>query len=96
MVEMPPVAVIGGSGFYSLLDDAQTHVVTTPFGETSDALTTGRLGGRDVVFVPRHGAGHRFAPHLVLLQGDDLLVNKVVLPLDRAGAESLDATGSSS
>jgi 5'-methylthioadenosine phosphorylase len=59
------VGVIGGSGFYSLLDDPEQHVVTTPYGEPSDVVTVGRLAGRTVAFVPRHGAGHRFAPHLV-------------------------------
>ncbi len=60
-----PVGVIGGSGFYSLLDEPQQRAVDTPYGATSDALTLGSLGGRDVVFVPRHGAGHRYPPHLV-------------------------------
>jgi 5'-methylthioadenosine phosphorylase len=59
------VGIIGGSGFYSLLDDAEPVVVETPFGPPSDALTIGRLGDRSVAFLPRHGAGHRFAPHRV-------------------------------
>jgi 5'-methylthioadenosine phosphorylase len=57
--------VIGGSGFYSLLDDPTQHVVDTPYGAPSDPLTSGSLAGRDVVFVPRHGAGHRYPPHRV-------------------------------
>jgi 5'-methylthioadenosine phosphorylase len=59
------IGIIGGSGFYSLLDDAETVTVETPFGAPSDALTVGRLGDRSVAFLPRHGAGHRFAPHRV-------------------------------
>jgi 5'-methylthioadenosine phosphorylase len=59
------IGIIGGSGFYSLLDNAQTVTVETPFGPPSDALTIGRLGDRSVAFLPRHGAGHRFAPHRV-------------------------------
>lgn len=59
------VGVIGGSGFYSLLDDASEHAVTTPYGSPSGPLTHGRLGGRDVIFVPRHGVGHVHPPHLV-------------------------------
>jgi 5'-methylthioadenosine phosphorylase len=59
------IGVIGGSGFYSLLDGAQPVPVTTPFGEPSDPPTVGELAGRRVAFIPRHGAGHRFAPHLV-------------------------------
>ena len=59
------VGVIGGSGFYSLLDDAHEHVPDTPFGPTSGPVTTGTLGDRPVAFVPRHGPGHRYPPHLV-------------------------------
>ena len=60
-----PIGVIGGSGFYSLLDDPEQRTVETPYGVPSDALTLGSLAGRDVVFVPRHGQAHRFAPHVV-------------------------------
>ena len=59
------IGIIGGSGFYSLLDDAEPVDVPTPFGPPSDVLTLGRLGDRSVAFLPRHGAGHRFAPHRV-------------------------------
>jgi len=65
MASATPVGVIGGSGFYSLLADAVEQPVNTPYGAASDAPTTGRLGDRDVVFLPRHGADHRFAPHVV-------------------------------
>jgi 5'-methylthioadenosine phosphorylase len=57
--------VIGGSGFYSLLEDAQTVPVSTPYGQPSEPLTIGMLAGRRVAFVPRHGADHRFPPHRV-------------------------------
>jgi 5'-methylthioadenosine phosphorylase len=59
------IAVIGGSGFYSLLDDPRRQTVDTPYGRPSDAISTGSLAGRSVAFLPRHGADHRFAPHLV-------------------------------
>ena len=63
----PPadIGIIGGSGFYSLLDDAEPVEVPTPFGPPSDALARGRLGDRSVAFLPRHGARHRYAPHRV-------------------------------
>ena len=63
----PPadIGVIGGSGFYSLLDDASPVGLDTPFGPPSGDVTVGTLGGRRVAFVPRHGVGHRFAPHRV-------------------------------
>lgn len=60
-----PIGVIGGSGFYSLLDEPQQRSVDTPYGAPSDPLTIGSLGGRDVAFLPRHGTDHRFAPHAV-------------------------------
>jgi 5'-methylthioadenosine phosphorylase len=58
------IGFIGGSGLYHIEGlAAQKWVkVKTPFGEPSDALLTGRLGGRDVVFLPRHGRGHRILP----------------------------------
>ena len=59
------IGVIGGSGFYSLLDAPEQRSVETPYGSPSDVLTAGSLGGRDVVFVPRHGVGHRYPPHRV-------------------------------
>jgi 5'-methylthioadenosine phosphorylase len=59
------IAVIGGSGFYSLLDDPQQQVLNTPYGPASDAISTGVLAGRSVAFLPRHGVDHRFPPHLV-------------------------------
>src|SRR2546422_900667 len=65
MVSGSLVGVVGGSGFYSLLDDANEHHVDTPYGTPSAPVTLGTLAGRDVAFLPRHGVGHRFAPHVV-------------------------------
>lgn len=59
------IGVIGGSGFYSLLEEPDRVTVDTPYGAPSDAVTVGSLAGRPVAFVPRHGADHRFAPHTV-------------------------------
>jgi len=59
------VGVVGGSGFYSLLDDAEEHAVQTPYGPPSAPITVGQLAGRRVAFLPRHGTDHRFAPHVV-------------------------------
>jgi 5'-methylthioadenosine phosphorylase len=59
------VAVIGGSGFYSLLEDAEAVTVTTPYGQPSDDIMLGTLAGLPVAFLPRHGRGHRFPPHRV-------------------------------
>jgi 5'-methylthioadenosine phosphorylase len=60
-----PVGVIGGSGLYRLLDDAEDVVVDTPYGPPSDPLVVADVGGRQVVFVPRHGRDHRFPAHRV-------------------------------
>ncbi len=59
------IGVIGGSGFYSLLEQAETVRVDTPYGEPSGELTVGTLAGRRVAFLPRHGVDHRFPPHRV-------------------------------
>ncbi|GAA2719583.1 S-methyl-5'-thioadenosine phosphorylase [Actinocorallia aurantiaca] len=57
--------VIGGSGLYELLDDVEEVKISTPFGEPSDSLFAGEVGGRGVVFLPRHGRGHRVPPHRI-------------------------------
>lgn len=61
------LAIIGGSGLSQLasLEVTQRRVVRTPYGEPSGPLTVGRLGGREVVFLARHGYGHTIAPHQV-------------------------------
>lgn len=58
------VGVIGGSGLYELdgLEDVQEINVETPYGDPSDAIISGRLGDVRMLFVPRHGRGHRFTP----------------------------------
>lgn len=58
-------AIIGGSGLAKLsaLESPRRQVMRTPYGEPSGALTFGRLGGADVVFLARHGYGHTLAPH---------------------------------
>lgn len=62
---MPSIGIFGGSGFYELLDDATEHRLDTPYGEPSDPVVTGSWQGREVAFLPRHGADHRFPPHRV-------------------------------
>jgi 5'-methylthioadenosine phosphorylase len=59
------VGVIGGSGFYTFLEDAHHVRVETPFGEPSDEVAVGHVGGRPVAFLARHGRDHRYAPHRV-------------------------------
>ena len=61
------LAVIGGSGLSQLaeLEDAHRKAVRTPYGEPSGPLTFGRIRGREIVFLARHGYGHTIAPHEV-------------------------------
>src|SRR3990170_2014999 len=58
------IGVIGGSGLYEMegLTGVREVRIDTPFGEPSDAYITGSLGGIEMVFLPRHGRGHRFLP----------------------------------
>ena len=58
------LGVIGGSGVYDLpgLEDVREERVASPWGEPSDALRFGRIGQTEVVFLPRHGRGHRYSP----------------------------------
>lgn len=61
------LAIIGGSGLTQLsnLDISHQKVVRTPYGEPSGALTFGRIGNQEVVFLARHGFGHTIPPHRV-------------------------------
>jgi 5'-methylthioadenosine phosphorylase len=63
--QTPAIGIIGGSGLYEMeeLRDATEQEVDTPFGSPSDALVGGKLSGRQVYFLPRHGRGHRILPH---------------------------------
>ena len=58
------IGVIGGSGFYEFLADAERISINTPFGEPSDDVVIGEVDGRRLAFLARHGQGHRFPPHL--------------------------------
>ncbi|MEV6313796.1 S-methyl-5'-thioadenosine phosphorylase [Streptomyces sp. NPDC051776] len=59
------IGVIGGSGFYSFLDDVTEVTVDTPYGAPSDSLFLGEISGRRVAFLPRHGRKHHLPPHRI-------------------------------
>lgn len=61
------VGIIGGSGLYDpgIVEDPVDVRVYTPYGEPSDFITVGKLGGVRVAFLPRHGRGHRIPPHRI-------------------------------
>jgi len=63
-VEADALGVIGGSGLYEMdgLEDVRWVKVETPFGPPSDDFMVGRLAGKTLVFLPRHGRGHRISP----------------------------------
>ena len=60
----PVIGVIGGSGVYGIdgLSQARWEKAASPFGEPSDEFLAGELDGQKIVFLPRHGRGHRIAP----------------------------------
>ncbi|RLV49429.1 S-methyl-5'-thioadenosine phosphorylase [Nocardioides mangrovicus] len=60
--------MIGGSGFYTFLDDPDDLRVATPYGEV--AVSVGNVAGREVAFLPRHGAHHEYPPHGVNYRGN--------------------------
>jgi len=59
------IGVFGGSGFYSLFSEAEEKVVETPYGAPSDKVVIGKIGGKKVAFMPRHGSHHQTPPHLI-------------------------------
>ena len=63
--ESPGIGIIGGSGLYEMgeVRGATEYKIETPFGAPSDSLVGGKVGGRQVYFLPRHGRGHRILPH---------------------------------
>jgi 5'-methylthioadenosine phosphorylase len=86
------LGVIGGSGIYAMdgLENLREEAITSPWGEVSDVLRFGTLSGVDVVFLPRHGRGHRLSP-------SDINYRANIDALKRAGATdiiSLSACGS--
>src|SRR5688572_22310539 len=57
------LGIIGGSGVYDIeMDDARWETIVSPWGEPSDQVRRGEIDGQPVVFLPRHGRGHRFSP----------------------------------
>jgi 5'-methylthioadenosine phosphorylase len=63
--ESPGIGIIGGSGLYEMEEvrEPTEYRIETPFGAPSDILVGGKVGARQVYFLPRHGRGHRILPH---------------------------------
>ncbi len=81
---MRTLGVIGGSGLYAMegLEELEEHAVETTFGSPSDVIVAGRLGDTRLLFLPRHGRGHRLAPHEINYRAN-------ILALKQLGAEQL-------
>jgi 5'-methylthioadenosine phosphorylase len=91
-MEKGTIAVIGGSGLYDLdtLTNIERHAITTPYGSPSDTVVSGELNGRRMLFLARHGKGHRFLPSEVNYRAN-------IFALKQLGAEqviSISAVGS--
>src|SRR6201990_428922 len=86
------LGIIGGSGIYDLpgLEDVRDEVIESPWGEPSAPLRRGTIAGLPIVFLPRHGQGHRLSP-------SDINYRANIDVLKRAGVTdlvSLSACGS--
>ena len=86
------IGVLGGSGLYEIdgLTDLRSVEVSTPYGSPSGPLVSGRVGKSRLLFIPRHGPGHRFSPSEINYRAN-------VFALKAAGATrvlSVSAVGS--
>jgi 5'-methylthioadenosine phosphorylase len=92
------VAVIGGTGFYTFLDDAEEHAVETPYGAPSAPVSVGTVAGRRVAFLPRHGPRHEHPPHAIPYRANlwalrSLGVRQVIAPCAVGGLSPAVAPG---
>jgi 5'-methylthioadenosine phosphorylase len=83
--ESAEIGVYGGSGFYSLLENAREVWIETPYGLPSDRVALGEIAGKRVAFLPRHGKDHRFPPHAINYRANawamkELGVSRIVAP----------------
>jgi 5'-methylthioadenosine phosphorylase len=78
------LAIIGGTGLYDLagMQITREHAPDTPFGRASGPVLQGRLHDREILFLARHGAGHRLLPHEVNYRAN-------VFALKQAGATQI-------
>ena len=92
----PAIGVLGGSGLYEMegLEEIRWVKVRTPFGEPSDAYCTGRFAGRRVIFLPRHGRGHRLTPselnYRANIYGMKMLGARALLSISAVGSMKED------
>lgn len=59
------IGIIGGSGFYTFLENFDEIEIETPYGKPSDKIAITKVEGKEVAFIPRHGKKHIYPPHKV-------------------------------
>jgi len=76
---MSRIGIIGGSGLYKIegLEIIKQLKVKTPFGNPSDKFTIGKLAGKEIVFLPRHGVGHRISPSAINYRANIFAMKKL-------------------
>ena len=86
------IGIIGGSGLYDIegIQNVEHIQISTPYGDPSDKLILGELEGKEVVFLPRHGRGHRYLPSEVNYRANIWAMKK----LDVEWILSVSAVGS--
>ena len=77
------IEIIGGSGFYSLIEDPEFVTPETKYGLPSDNMSIGTIAGVEVAFIPRHGAKHTIPPHKVPYRAnisafEELGINRII------------------
>ena len=79
------IAVIGGSGFYNLLENPKEISIKTPYGAPSDKIAIGKIHGKSVAFLARHGKKHHLPPHKINYRANlwalkSIGVKKIIAP----------------
>ncbi len=79
------IGIFGGSGFYSLLEGAEQKEIETPYDKPSSKVTIGKIAGKDVAFIARHGEKHQYPPHKIPYKANiwafkDLGVKRIIAP----------------
>ena len=94
MKQSAEIGIIGGSGFYSLLEKPVSMEGRNKYGKPSAPITVGRIQGKSVAFLPRHGVKHTLAPHKIPFRANiEALANagvKRIISTNAVGSLSKD------
>jgi 5'-methylthioadenosine phosphorylase len=87
------IGVFGGSGLYTLMEDAEEVAITTPYGAPSDKIAIKQIGNKRIAFLPRHGKDHQYPPHLVPYRANlyamkELGVRQIIAPTASGSLQS--------